>query len=187
MAALPGAAVCMAAVIVVVIVMRMLMAVRIFLPAGNGLGGGQNEPAGLDALGADQAIRKFPDLSGLAAQEDHLQATMRVEMHMSRGDDMCELAVLEFGEPLRGPSRVVIVDQRDDSHRLALLLTDHFFDECRAHEPADSLAAIGITMLLAIAVEFLQQFATDRDAEADERFFHDEDFLLAASYAGKMV
>ena len=158
MAALPGAAVRVVAVLVVVIVvvMRMLVAVCLSLPAGDGLGGGQYQPAGLDALGADQAIREFPDLARLAAQQDHFEASILVEVHMSCRDNMRQPAVLEFGEPLRGSSRVVVVDQRDHPHRLAFFLTDHFLDECSAHEAADCLASIGITMLLAVAVEFLQ-------------------------------
>ena len=45
------------------------------------------------------------------AEQDHFQAAVLVQMHMSGGHDPLKLAVLEFGEPLGDPAGVVIVDQ----------------------------------------------------------------------------
>ena len=47
---------------------------------GHGLGRGQDEPAGLDAFCSDQIVGQLADLPRGAAEHDHLQATVGVEV-----------------------------------------------------------------------------------------------------------
>ncbi len=60
---------------------------------------GQDEPAGLDALGADQVVGQVADLAGGPAEQDHFQAALLVEMDVGRGDDPVEMVVLQIGQP----------------------------------------------------------------------------------------
>ena len=106
---------------------------------------------------------------GRAAEQDHFQAAVLVEMDVGRGHDPVEVVVLQVGQPPRDPRGVVVVDQGDDAHRLALVLGDHLFDQGRAHQAAHGLAPVRIAMHLAILVELLEQLAADRDAESDQR------------------
>jgi hypothetical protein len=158
---------------IVIMRVRMVMG-RIGTPVSSrdGLGRGEHEPPGLDSLGADQVISEVADLPGGAAQENHFQAALFVEMHVRRGNDPVKMMVLQVGQPAPDPRDVMIVDQGDDPHRLAVAVRDRFFDQCRAHQAADSLAPVGMTMKLAILVESAKQFSPDRDAEPDQRVFH---------------
>jgi hypothetical protein len=78
-------------VVVVVVVMVMAMTVA---AVGDGLGGGEDEAAGLDPLGADQAVGQLTHQPRRAAQEDHLQATAGVEVDVGGGHDAVEVVVL---------------------------------------------------------------------------------------------
>ena len=178
MAALPGAAMFVmlvfvfVIVIVVMVVMRMLVAVRVPFGAGHRFRGCQNQPPGLDSLGADQVIGQFPDLAGATAEQDHLEAPMLIQVNMSRGDNPVKPPVLNLGEPFGDPAGVVIVDQRDHTHCLAVFLADHLFDERGTHQAPDGFTPVGIVVLFAVRVKSLQQLATNRDTESDERIFH---------------
>jgi hypothetical protein len=134
--------------------------------------GSQNQPAGLNALAADQVVCQHAHLTRRAAEQDHLQAAIRVEMDVRRGDDLIEMAMLQFGQALGDPAGVMIIDERHDAHGLAVLAVDHLFDKRRSHESADRLAPVGISVFLTIAIEPTQELATDRDAEADKWIFH---------------
>jgi len=140
--------------------------------AGHRRCGSQNQPAGLDPLAADQIVRQCSHLAHLAAEQDDFQTAIRVEMDVCRGDDLIQVAMLQFGQALGDPAGMMIVDEGHDAHGLALLAVDHLFDERRGHEPADSLAPVGISVLLTIAIEPAQELAADRDTEADEWVFH---------------
>ncbi len=133
----------------------MLMSMRLPLSIlrCNRLGRRENEPAGFDALGADQVVGQTANLSGRAAKQDHFQASVAIEMNMSRGHDLIEMIVLQVGQSPGDSADVVVVDEGDDSHRLAFVLRDRLFNQCGPHQPADGFAAIGITVKLAITIE----------------------------------
>ena len=93
-------------------------------------------------------------------------------MDVSRRDDLLEMAVLQLGQTLGDPAGVVIVNQGDHTHRLAVFPVDDFLDQRIPHQAPDCLAPVGIAMILSILVEPPQQLAPDRNAEADEWVFH---------------
>ena len=80
-----------------------------------------------------------------------------------------EVVMLQLGQPLGDPAGVVVVDQGDDAHRLGVVGGDDLLDQGGAHQAADGLAPVGVAMLLAIAVELVEQLAADRHAEPDQR------------------
>ena len=65
------------------------------VPAGDRLGRGEDEPAGLDALGADQVVGQVADLPRRPAQQDHFEAALLVEMDVGRGHDPVEMMMLQ--------------------------------------------------------------------------------------------
>ena len=138
----------------------------------DGLGRSEDEAAGLDSLGADQTVGEFANEPRRASQKDDFEASARVEVNVSRGHHPIEMEVLNLSEPITDAAGVVVVNQSKDSHRLARIVGDHVLDQCRAHEPSDGFAAVRIPVFLPVFVEFSQQFATDRDAKADEGIFH---------------
>jgi hypothetical protein len=76
-------------------VVRMMMRGWTFpVGRGNGLGRSQDEPAGLDSLGADQLLGEVSDLPGGPAQQDDFQTTALVEVNVGGGDDLVEMVVL---------------------------------------------------------------------------------------------
>ncbi len=153
------------------------MGVGVGVDVGDGPGRGQDEPAGLDPFGADQAVRQLADQLGRAAEEDHLEAAVGVEMHVGRGHHAFEVEVLDFGEPFRDSAGVVVVDQGDDPHRVAVVDGDHVFDQGGPHQATHRFAAVRVLMDFAVLVEFLEQFAADGDTEPDQGSFTVPRFL----------
>lgn len=151
----------------VVMMMSMIMTV-IMSMTRNRVGGGEDEAAGLDPLGADQVVGQLADELGGTTEQDHFETAVRVEMDVGRGHHSGQMQVLDLGEALADPAGVVVIDQGDDPHRVALVVRDRFLDQGRAHQPSDRLAPIRILVLLAIMVKLVEKFAADRDAEADE-------------------
>src|SRR5262249_45299325 len=112
-------------------IMLMLMFILMFMFvsragvwAGDRGGRGQDEATVLDPLGADQAVGYLTDRPGRPAEQDPLEAAAGVEVNVSGRDDPVQVKVLEFGQPLGDPAGVMVVDQRDDSHRLAGFVGD---------------------------------------------------------------
>ena len=71
----------------------------------------------LHALRADQPVGNALDIAALPLNHKHFEAIMRIEMHMERGDDLMEGLVLHVGKGMFEFSRVVIIDDRDRTHR----------------------------------------------------------------------
>ena len=65
---------------------------------GDRHGRGQDQAAGLDALGADQAIGELTDRPGRAAEQDHLHAAAGVDVNVGGRDDVVQMEVLELIE-----------------------------------------------------------------------------------------
>ncbi len=143
------------------------------VPVGDGVGGGEDQTASLHALGPDQAVGQFPNRRGRSAQKDHFQAAVSIEVDMGGRHHPFKMGVLKLGQPLGHPGGVMVVDERQDPHRLALILRDRLLHQGGAHQAPNRFAAVGKPVLLAVVVELLEEFATDRDTEADQRIFHD--------------
>ena len=134
--------------------------------------GGKDQASGLNPSRTNQAICQFPDRPGRTAEQDYFEATRGVEMDVRRGDDHVEVQVLQLRQTLGDPADVVVIDQGDDPHRLLISRGDRFLDQRGPHQAADRLAPVGIAVLLAISVEFVEQLAADRDAESNEGVLH---------------
>src|SRR5262249_38843121 len=93
-------------------------------------------------------------------------------MDVGRGADPVEMMMLQVGQPARDPRDVVVVDQGDDSHRLALVVGDRLLDQGGAHQATHRFAPVGIAVHLAVLVEHPEQISPDRDAESDQGIFH---------------
>ena len=89
-----------------VMVMVMVMAVMML---GDRVGGGEDQAAGFDALGADEVVGQLADHLGSAAEEDDLQASPGVEMDVGGGDDGVEVSVLDLGQAFGDAADVVVV------------------------------------------------------------------------------
>ncbi len=99
------------------------------IPFGNGLGRCQDEPAGLDAFGTDQIVGQVSDLTRGPAQHDDLKTAAGVEVEMRGGHDPLEVVMLQIGQPASDPGDMVVIDQGDDSHRLAVVVLDGLLDQ----------------------------------------------------------
>jgi hypothetical protein len=155
-----------------VVVRMLLMRWPVAVPPGDGLGRGQHEPAGLDSFCADQVVGQVANCESRAAKQDHFQTALLVEMHVRRGDDPFEMMMLQVGQPARDPRDMMVVNQSDDTHSLAIVASDGFLDQRSAHEAADGLAPVRISMQLAIFVEEAEQISANRHTEPDQRVFH---------------
>ena len=140
---------------------------------GQGFGRGENEASGFDSFGSDQSVGEFSDEPRGAAQEDDFEATAGVEVDVGGGDDRGEVVVLQVGETFGDAAGVVVVHQGDDPHGFGVVVGDDFLDQGGSHQSSNRLAAVGILVRLAVAVELLEKFAADRDAESNQRvLFH---------------
>ena len=83
----------------VAVAVWMMMRRSVAILCGNGLGRGQDEPAGLHALGADQVVGQVTDVPGRTAEQNHFEAPFLIEMNVGRRDDSIEVVVLEIGQP----------------------------------------------------------------------------------------
>ena len=86
-------------VLVAVLMVMVMLSPAFAVASGDGLGRGQDEPAGLDPLGADQVVGQVADLPRRAAEQDHFEAAVLVEMDVGGGDDPVEMMVLQVGQP----------------------------------------------------------------------------------------
>ena len=66
----------------------------------------------------------------------------------------------------------MVINQRNHSHRFAIVVSDRLLNERTAHQAPDRFATIGITMLLAVFVEQPEQFPANCHTEANEGVFH---------------
>jgi hypothetical protein len=155
-------------------IVRMVVMVRtpFAVSSRDSLSRGENESAGLDPLCADQVVREVSDLPGRAAQQDHFQAALVVEVNVSCGHDLVEVMVLHVGQAPGDPADVMVVNQGHDAHCFAVVLSDCLLDQSRAHQAADRLAAVGITVQLAVTIKEAKQFSADRHTEPDQWIFH---------------
>ena len=106
-------------------------------------GGGQDEPAGLDPLDADQAVGQLADRLGGPAEQDHLQAAAGVEVDVRRRHHAVEVVVLQLGQVLGDLAGVVVVDQRHDAHRLAVVVRHRLLDQRRRISPRTASLRLG--------------------------------------------
>ena len=155
-------------------IVRMMVVRRpiITISTRDRLGRGKDEPAGLDTLGADQVIGQVANQPRGAAQQDHFEAALFIEMDVSCRENPVEMVMLQISEPARNARGVVVVNEGDHAHCVTVVAGDLFFDERIAHQAADGLAPVRVAVQLAILIEAAEQLSADRHAESDERVFH---------------
>ena len=76
---------------------------------------GHNQPPVLDAFKPDEPVGELANLRRPAMHDQHFKAGIVVEMCVARGDHHVVVSVLQFGQLLAYPGRVVVVDQRHRS------------------------------------------------------------------------
>ncbi len=132
----------------------------------------QNQSAGLHALRPDEIVGQRSDLPRRASQEDDFEAPMGVEVDVRCCHDPIEMVMLQIREPPSDSAHVMVVNQRDNSHRLARVVRDDLLDQRPSHQSADGLTPVRVAMLGAELVELPEQLAPNRYAKPDQRLFH---------------
>ena len=131
---------------------------------------GDGELAVFDAFGGDEFVRQLLDVRRLAADGQHFEAVVVVEMTVQSRDDRVAVFVLQIGEQLLQVMTVVVVHQRDAAGDLAAAELLAMFHEMGANHVGDGQRAVVVALLAAHAVEFAQEFLVERDAEAGDGF-----------------
>ncbi len=116
-------------------------------------GGGGDQFAVLDPLGADQFVGQALDGAGLAFEHHHLQAVVGIEMHMQTGDDRIVMAVLVLGEFVGEISGVVVINQGYGADQFNVLPAPLVFDQGAANQVADCFRAVDIPLLADQGIE----------------------------------
>ena len=109
----------------------------------------------LNPFGSDQTIGDLFDLLRPSAQEQYLQAKMRRQMDVHGRNNCIHMVVLIFRELFFQLSLVVIVDQREGSDSLGILLLQFVFDEEISNHVTDGFRAVLITLGVRQGVEFI--------------------------------
>jgi len=131
-------------------------------------GGGNNLPVP-DTLGAHQALAHGDDLACPAAQDEHLEAVVLVEVHVQRRHHRLVMLVLDVGQFLRQAGRVVVVDQRHhgDLVGAVLFLARPFvLDKLLTDEIPNRLRPVRVPAPSDEAIEPGQQILFQRDGGA---------------------
>ena len=83
-------------------------------------GGGERQAAVLHSLGADERVGNLLHGRGFAAHHQHFQAIVVIQVDVQRGKDRAVKVVLHVGEFLVEHADVVVVDERDRAHDVAV-------------------------------------------------------------------
>ena len=118
---------------------RMRVALAFWMGGTNRMSRGQNEPARFNPFGANQAVGQFTDNPGWSAQQNNLQTAGSIQMYMSAGHHAIEMLMLEFGQPVRDSTGVMVIDQGDHANRLCLFMLNGVFNKGRTHQAAHGL------------------------------------------------
>ena len=127
----------------------------------------------LDALGADELACEPADLIGAPPQHHDFETMMRIEVYVQGGDDLLVMRVLVLGELVGEIRGVVIVHERDRSHRLGLTDAPLLLDERIANQIADCLGTVHVSLVRDQSIEALEQALVRRDSEPYD-FRHDD-------------
>ena len=93
------------------------------------VGGRNDELAGFDTLGRDQAVGNLADFPDSSSQKYHFQASGMIEMHVRGRDDFIEVIVLDLGQAVADQGRMMIIDHRHDPHGRFVVAGDRFGDQ----------------------------------------------------------
>jgi hypothetical protein len=124
----------------------------------------------LDAFHADESIRHLLDLGPFAFHDQDFQAVIMVEMHVHARQHEFMKSVLKIDEFLRERRHVMIVNERDRSHRL-LILIPLLSDQIVPNQIAERLGSIRVLLPRNVPIEVIQEMMIEGDTEANE-FFH---------------
>ena len=119
----------------------------------------------------EDAIRRLFQDVRRAAHGDDLEAVIVIEVHVQRGDHRVAELVLDFRQALGELAHVVLVDEHQRAGDVAA--AHHgLFDEARADQIADRLAAVRVPLARDLRVERGEQIFFDGHAEPDEVASH---------------
>src|SRR5262245_16687373 len=135
-------------------------------PAVEGLlAAGEQDLAVQHAARGEQFLAQVTHLFRRTAQHRDFQAVTLAEMNVHCGYDKSVVMVLLVDE-LRGQlAGVVVVDQRDDDHLLALGLLRFLANQPRPDQVADGLAAVVVALRRDERIERIEQRALQRNAD----------------------
>ncbi len=91
-------------------------------------GGGQDEPTGFDPFSADELLGEVADLLNGAPEQDHFEASTRIQVDVRGRHNTVQVMVLDLGEPVGDPRSVVVIDQGHHAHRWGLIVGDGLVD-----------------------------------------------------------
>lgn len=143
----------------------------VLVVTGPALAGDDLDAAVRNAARRQQSLGHVTELVAPAFEDDHLEASMLVEVNVERRSYPIAQPVLELRQPFRELGHPVVVDQRQgrdgrDSSR------DAGTDDLSANEVAQDLRS-RYAATLDDGVELLEKRPLHGDAEADELVFHD--------------
>jgi len=135
-------------------------------PAARGARGRHRQLPVLDAAHADQCLRDVPDHRHRAAQHEHFEAEMGVEVDVQRREDRRVVLVLDAGQ--RVPSSCTCGRRPGSASRSSRRCPSHSARRGGCGSDRGSPPSDWRTPPLEERVEALEQRAGDRDAEPDE-------------------
>jgi len=130
--------------------------------------GAKDKLAVLNPLQGSDCRGERSELSGMTAEQDHLETCVVRDVHVRCRDDRCMVIVLHLPETRGEVTFVVVVDEGQDAERVRELIPHLFIHKPRADEVAERLRPGGIAVLLQEPVEPADQGALDGDAEAGQ-------------------
>ena len=100
----------------------------------------------LNPLGRDQAVGDSFYLFCFAAQQQHLETKMWIEMNMYRRDDRIQMVVLIFGQLFFEFALMVVIDQSQSANSFRVFFPQFSVDEKVADDIANSLRTVAIAL-----------------------------------------
>src|SRR5437867_7596480 len=120
-----------------------------------------------DAFEREQLVGDGADPARRPAEGHDLEARVRVQVNVERRGDRAIAVVLDVGELVLQRARAVLVDQRQNAHRLARPPRPFLLDELGAQQVAHELAAVRVAAAGAQAVQRAHQPGRQRDGKPD--------------------
>jgi hypothetical protein len=121
-----------------------------------------------DAFGRDQIVGDLLNVAGLAAEHDHLQAVVVIQVDVQRRHNAFVVLMLKFCELFVQQPHMVVIDYGHGSHYGRIGFLRAFFQKLGTREIAKCFRSVGVSSLLHQFVEPVQQFAFNRYSEAPQ-------------------
>jgi pimeloyl-ACP methyl ester carboxylesterase len=154
------------------------------LTAG-GLGHSHYKPAMLHTLQPDQPPGKFFHPAGFTVDHQNFQAQVMVKMRMTGRDHKIVIRVLNFGQLLRHPASMMVVNQRDRANNRRIRFRCPLGNKTIANQIAEGLGTIAISQPRNEIIKALQEIRIERDSDPAQHS-HSHSVVLDGLFAGKL-